>query len=237
MRRDAGNRTGFTLIELLLVLTIIGLSAALIIPRAMRAQTDTKYGQVRQYGSEIASYIMAWAQNQARAQRTTTSFTLKDFLYQDIIEADGAGVISNKLADKYTGHDDFKGVANLVAADKMPTNPFNEASYFSQVNNDQQVPSPKPGLLYLAAQPDPSQEEYLNFYLLFTSTTPDDSGSFWYGGMDPNDRDKVRRGVFVARLYNDEEPGTGEGPFLMGGESQIPRPPETPPGQPSPQSQ
>jgi len=230
MRRHVGKRTGFTLIELLLVLTIIGLSAALIIPRAMRAQTDTKFAQVRQYGSEIASYIMAWAQNQARAQRPTTSFTLKDFFYQDVIEADGAGVTSNRLVDKYTGHEDYKGVANLVASDKMPVNPFNEASYFSPVNNDSQAPSPKPGLLYLAAQPDPSQEEYLNFYLLFTSTTPDAAGSYWYGGMDPKDPDKIRRGVFVARLFNDEEPGTGERPFLMGGGAPGPRPAEeTPP--------
>lgn len=206
---------GFTLIELLLVLTIIGLMMALIIPRAMRAQTDSNYNLIRQYGSEIAGYITSWSQTQARSQRPGTSFTLKDFLYDDIIESDNAGLVSNKLVNKYTGNKDFDGVENLIAADKMPRNPFNQAGYFSPPNDDSVIPSQKAGLMYLAVQPDPGQVEYLNFYLLFTSQVPNDQGSFWYGDMDHNDGDKIRRGVFVARLYNDQEYGGGEEEYLM----------------------
>ena len=197
---------GFTLIELLLVLIIIGLMAAIILPRAMRAQNDVKFNQVRQYGSEIASYIMTWAENQTNAQRENMNFTLKDFLYDDIVE-DKINFTSNKLAEKYTGHDDFNGVESLIAPEKLPLNPFNKASYFNIANDDTAVPSKKPGLLYLSACNDSLDEEYLSFYLLFTSTGPDKTGSYWYGDMRPDDPNKIRLGVFVARLYNDQEYG------------------------------
>lgn len=197
---------GFTLIELLLVLTIIGLMMALIIPRAMRAQTDSKLGMVRQYGSEIAGYIMTWAENQTSAQRETANFTLRDFFYDDITEGE-IGFSSKKLVDKYTGNDDYNQVETLIAPEKMPRNPFNEASYFNVANDDTLVPSKKPGLLYLASRKDPMDQDYLNFYLLFTSTGPDEKGSRWYGGMSHDDDNKIRRGVFVARLYDDTEYG------------------------------
>ncbi len=207
--RGLNPSRGFTLIELLLVLTIIGLMMAIIIPRAMRAQTDSKFNLVRQYGSEIAGYIITWAENQTRAQRENMNFTLRDFLYDDIMEAE-VGFTSKKLVDKYTGNDDYNGVETLVPPERMPRNPFNEASYFNRVNDDIEVPSKKAGLLYLAARHDPQDREYLNFYLLFTSTGPDKEGNRWYGGMSHEDDDKIRRGIFVARLYDDKEYGGRE---------------------------
>lgn len=201
-----GQSRAFTLIELLLVLTIIGLMMALIIPRAIRANTESKFSLVRQYGSELASSIMTWAETQTSAQRENMNYTLKDFLVDDIAAGD-IGFASKKLIDKYTGNDDFNGVEALVTAEKMPRNPFNEASYFNLANDDSDVPSKKPGLLFLTKQPDPRDKEYLNFYLLFTSTGADQTGNRWHGGMNNTDPDKIRRGVFVARLYDDKEPG------------------------------
>lgn len=217
IRLRAGKR-GFTLIELLLVLAIIGLAFALIIPRAMRAQVDNKFSQVRQYGSEIAGHIMTWAQNQTKAQRPETTFTLKDFLMDDITEVDNAGVLSNKLVDKYTGNQDFAAIGDMIGLASAPKNPFNEVSYFKPGNDDTAVPSKKPGLLYLASQLDPAEAEYRNFYLLFTSTMPDEKGSYWFGGMDHRDADKIRRGVFVGRLYDDKEYGGGEAAYMLGGQ-------------------
>lgn len=201
---------GFTLIELLLVLAVIGLIIALILPRAMRARTESNYSMVRQYGSEIACNIMTWAESQARAQRPGCSFTVKDFLYDDITELDGAGIVSGKLIDKYTGNDDYDGVEKLFPPEKMPRNPFNEVSYFSKANDDTEVPGKKTGLLYLAVQKDPRDQDYLNFYLLFTSTSRDSEGGCWHGDMSHEDPDRIRTGVFVARLYNDEEYGGPE---------------------------
>jgi prepilin-type N-terminal cleavage/methylation domain-containing protein len=205
---------GFTLIELLLVLAIFGSFMALVIPRAINVRAETRYSQVRQYGSEIASYIVTWSHEQARAQNPKTSFTVKDFLVEDILPADEAGMTSKKLADKYTGNPDFSSVAQQVTPDRMPLNPFNETSYFSPVNNDSRAPSHKAGLLYLAAQPDPRDEEYLNFYLLYTSDMPNKRGNYWKGDMDA-DPVRIRYGVFVARLYNDREDGASGGAYLL----------------------
>jgi prepilin-type N-terminal cleavage/methylation domain-containing protein len=205
----SSSSRGFTLIELLLVLTIIGLMMAIIVPRAMRAQTDSKFSMVRQYGSEMAGYIMTWAEAQTRAQRERMNFTLKDFLYEDI-EEDEVGFTSKKLVEKYTGNDDFNGVESMVAPERLPQNPFNEASYFNKANDDTDVPSNKAGLLYLAVRHDPVDQEYLNFYLLYTSTASDEEGNLWFGEMSHEDDDKIRRGVFVTRLYDDQEYGGKE---------------------------
>jgi len=217
MRSRRTCRFGFTLIELLLVLTIVGLMAAVIIPRAMRANNDSKFNIVRQYGSEIASYIMTWATDQTRAQRPETSFTVKDFLNDDIVENDGAGLTSNKLVGKYIGNKDYDPVESVVPSGQMPRNPFNEASYFAAENDDTAVPSKKPGLLYLAARPDPRETDFLNFFLVYTSNDPDATGNYWHAGMDPEDGDKLRRGIFVARLFDDLEYG-GAGPTLLMGQ-------------------
>ncbi|MFH0811399.1 MAG: hypothetical protein V2A69_00975, partial [Pseudomonadota bacterium] len=167
------------------------------------------FSLVRQYGSEMAGYTMTWAEHQTSAQRETMNYTFRDFLYDDIPEGD-IGFPSKKLVDKYTGNDDYNGVETLVPPEKMPRNPFNEASYFNRANDDTEGPSKKAGLLYLAARPDPMDTEYLNFYLLFTSTGTDKEGNRWHGSMRHDNDDKIRRGVFVARLYDDEEYGGRE---------------------------
>ena len=218
MKKRRHSQFGFTLLELLLVLAIFGSFMALVIPRAMNARAETRYSQVRQYGSEIASYIVTWADEQARAQNPKTSFTVKDFLVQDVAPSDEAGVTSKKLADKYTGNPDFGVVAQQITPDRMPLNPFNGTSYFSQANDDSRAPSHKAGLLYLAAQPDPRDEEYLSLYLLYTSDMPNKRGNYWKGEMD-TDPARIRYGVFVARLYNDKEEGASGGAYLLKGGS------------------
>lgn len=225
MKGIRSPESGFTLIEMLLVLVVVGVMAAIVFPRFMRAQADSNFSQVRQYGSEIASYIITWAQDQAQAQRPETTFTLKDFLAEDILEEDGAGVTSRKLVDKYTGNEDYDGVEALIPPERMPLNPFNQVSYFAPVNDDTEVPSKKTGLLYLAAKPDPKHSDYLNFYLLYTSEARDEAGE-WHGGMDHRDADKIRRGIFVTRLYDDQEYGGGERYLLGPPREEVERPGE-----------
>ena len=215
---------GFTLIELLLVMAIIGLMLTLIVPRAQRARLDAKFAQVRQCGSEIASTIMVWAEDKARNQYGSTNFTTKDFLDSDI-ELLEPEFTSYRLSGKYTGDEAFDGVQALMSLGQRPKNPFNFVDYFDKVNDDQVVreesgayddyqlpiPSKKPGLIFLGVQPDPVLQEYLNFYLLYTSTVAVDAetGS-WYGEMDHENYEGLRHGIFVARLYDDQEYGGRE---------------------------
>ncbi|MEA3333583.1 MAG: type II secretion system protein [Pseudomonadota bacterium] len=218
------RKNGFTLIELLLVMAIIGLLLALIVPRAQRARLDAKFAEVRQCGSEIAATIMIWAEDRARNQYGGTNFTTKDFLYSDI-ELLEPEFTNYKLSGKYTGNAAFDGVQALMPVEQRPKNPFNFVDYFSAINDDQVVreesvvydeyelpiPSKKPGLLFLAVKPDPISQEYLNFYLLYTSTIAVDaeSGS-WYGAMNHEKYEGLRYGIFVVRLYDDQEYGGRE---------------------------
>ncbi len=224
--RNKRRASGFTLIEFLLVMAIIGLLVAVIVPRAQRARIDAEFAEVRQSGSEIAANIMTWAETQARNQPAILNYTTKDFLNSDIYlpELDFTNL---KLSSKYTGNQAFAGVKKLLPPGRRPRNPFNLVDYFAAVNDDQVaredsfapapdvssaettvVPSKKPGLLYLAVLPDPVDENYLNFYLLYTAKVSVDAetGS-WYGEMSHKDINGLRHGIFVARLYDEQEDG------------------------------
>jgi prepilin-type N-terminal cleavage/methylation domain-containing protein len=60
------NRKGFTLIELMIVVVIIGILAALAIPRFMRATTKAKQSEAKQLLKQI--YTMEHAYRQANTQ-------------------------------------------------------------------------------------------------------------------------------------------------------------------------
>lgn len=205
-------RAGFTLIELLLVITIIGVILSVILPRAHRANREAKFSQVRQYASEIGSYTIQWAQNQAIAQRQNSPYSVKDFL-METSDPDISGFQSEPLANKYTGNDTFNGVEKLITPDDLPKNPFNGASYFSPVNNDPEiVPSKKPGLLYLVSTVDPvGDRNFRNFYFLFTGMD-----GTWYGEMNHKDADAIRHGIFVARFPDTKPTGKPLPPFIKG---------------------
>lgn len=214
------------MLEFLLVITIFGLVLAVVLPRALRATHEAKFGMVRQYGSEIASYMSQWGENQVHAQMELSSATIKDYFMENITRGT-AGFRSPALIDKYTGDEAFNGVQMLVPPEKMQKNPFNGASYFSEVNDDQEnVPSLNAGLLYFVSGVDHSVKNryFRNFYLIFTGTSrsgkwfpgfteKDDQGkpvmhkkrkvnkrANWYGQMNHKDPDAIRHGIFVARV-------------------------------------
>jgi len=217
---------GFTILEFLLVITIFGLVLAVVLPRALRATYEAKFGMVRQYGSEIASYMTQWAENQVQAQRELSPYTIKDYFMENI-DRGTAGFRSPALIDKYTGNDAFNGVQMLVPPEKIQKNPFNGVSYFNEANDDPEyVPSPKTGLLYFVSGVDPTvhNQYFRNFYLIFTGTGRSgqwlpwvterdkqgervvrkerdiDTRANWYGLMDNQDPDAIRHGIFVARV-------------------------------------
>ena len=87
----------------------------------------------------------------------------------------------------------------------MQKNPFNGVSYFNEVNDDRvDVPSRKSGLLYFVSSIDPAlgNRNYRNFYLIFTGVAGKwfNREANWYGQMDDEDEDAIRRGIFVTRL-------------------------------------
>ena len=67
------KRNGFTLIEILLVVVIMGIMLAVIVPRAWRANIDTKYGVVRQNATELGAYATQWVEKGIQTQNPDTS--------------------------------------------------------------------------------------------------------------------------------------------------------------------
>jgi prepilin-type N-terminal cleavage/methylation domain-containing protein len=206
LRGKVLEKAGFTLIELVLVVTIIGLISSMIIPRAMRAMTDAKFSLVRQNATETGAYVLMWAQNMAACQGQDKTSTVYDYLMGQAPDANAAAANTKlpSLAGHYTGNDAFDCIEKVVTKTQSISNPFNAVSIFDRLNDDRYVPGHQPGLLYLAAAPDPPSPKragggLYNFYFVFTNT---DNG--WYGLSDANDPNEIQRGIFVARLSPNE---------------------------------
>ncbi len=192
---------GFTLIEFLLVVSIMGIMLSVILPRALRAGHEAKFSQIRQDASEIGSYVTQWGQRQTEAQSHRGNYTVRDFFLAEL-DADRLGYVSTPLIHKYTGNEAFKGVGETIPATTTPRNPFNEVSYFKAENDDQVVPSKKPGLLYFVSVLDGEEEAaHRLFYFIITG----DDGK-WFGDMDKSDPSGIRRGVFVGRYSETNMP-------------------------------
>lgn len=199
------KQSGFTLIELLVVVLIIGILLSVILPRAQRATVDAKYSVIRQYGSEIASYVVQWGQDKASIQHKSGTITLIDLLKVDV-DDEQAGISSKPLINRYTGDEHYNQVSSIVVNPDDIKNPFNNRSYFNLVNDDKNpqgeviAPSIKPGLLYLASgyagETDSAGSEL--FYFIITGQAENDEPR-WYGQMGTDGED-LRQGIFVVRL-------------------------------------
>lgn len=196
------SKYGFTLIELVVVVSIIGILLAVILPRAQRATEEAKFAMVRQQASEISAHIVQWGQDKVGVQYSRGNITLLDLLTKEITaEAHpDAGITSKPLVDRYTGSDNFQQISASVPDGHEPENPFNNRSYFHAANNAQEVPSIKPGLLYLASATDESSEgRSLRGFYLITTGQPDNTIPQWHGEQGTQG-EGLRHGTFVVRV-------------------------------------
>lgn len=222
------NEKGFTLIEILLVVTIIGIMLAVIVPRAWRANIDSKYGLVRQNCSELAAFGHEWAEGQLLAQSEQFSTATLDayfitltgeetFATQATWIADQTGSNWNKVgwnADAEevagrnmtaTGQDlaPEASVEDVVPPEKIPRNPFNNVSVFAVTNfPTTNVITGAISCGTIAEGTAPDQWHYYAFLFQGTdsSTTLPNVATSYHAGQAPTTLAGLRNGVFFARL-------------------------------------
>jgi len=213
-RQKTNNPVGFTLIEILMVAAIIGVMLAVIIPRAFRAQVDTKYSIVRQTAAELGQWGMTWAQRNLEAQSETVTCKLNNYAAKlvgytgDPSAADNYWAIKNAGVGNQgpdlgcpSGPGARAGMSAeaIMPEDKKPKNPFNGVDYFIAPNDGSAVSA---GVLYLVVVQDPPLSGPMNYYFIYLGTDST-SVTSWTAGMGSGVTPTIsqaRNGVFMARL-------------------------------------
>ena len=211
------DERGFTLIEMLLVMVIMGIMLAVIVPRAWRANVDSKYTLCRQNCTEVAKYTQEWCESMLLAQSQTSTSDLNDYyasLHRRVVPYANYIAIT-RAADNWNSRNagpmavtgrignPEASVQETMPQDKVMRNPFNGADAFAEANDpyESSPAGPIVGAIAFAAQLD----GVYNYYaLLFQGT--DNTGyvstadNAFHAGMGPSTIGGVRNGVFVARV-------------------------------------
>ena len=205
------SSSGFTVIEILLVAVIVGAILAVVIPRAWRANVDTKYSLLRQSCTELASWGNEWAQRQLESQDAVNdSADLND--YMETLTGGSVGAVewvgrdgeSNWNTNDPTDYVSVPSkisngtyptakVLEILAQDKLPRNPFNGLSVFAAPNDG--FGSVVPGAVGCAWRLSGTQR----YYALIFLGTDSDTNSDFYAGQGTG-LDGLRSGIFMAQL-------------------------------------
>ncbi len=198
-----GTEQGFTLIELLLVMVIMGIMLAVIVPRAWRANVDSKYTLVRQNCTELVAFASNWAEESLLAQDNTCGCTMFNYYatltgYTDnsaanpgwhygswIARQDGnwtgpsAPITPNGRTIDGTAAAPESTVEAKIDPSKIPRNPFNGASVFVSASDPAAAGHVVPGAICCAGAGESTGMVY--FALIFqgtdsTTTTPGSTG-------------------------------------------------------------
>ena len=222
-REIMNRKEGFTLIEILLVVVIIGIMLAVIVPRAWRANVDTKYGLIRQNGAELGSFAMQWVEDCIQSQDPQDSTAVTASYYASL-SGSSTGVpmetqmwVANPTANPWVSSPPpvvtgrlmpgstidtapQNPVKSLVPPEKSMVNPFNGLNVFAPGN----FPAlPVTGAL-ASCMGARETDGWYYVALLFQGTdsnVADFSDGTFFAGQDITSQG-LRNGIFVARIQS-----------------------------------
>lgn len=126
------RREGFTLIELMLVVAIVGILAAIAVPKYLSFQTRARQSEAKELLSTLYSAQESWfAENQTYASADAIGFAVagppKYYSPPEVVAADGSGFTATTTGN--IDGDPFLDVWTVTQAGREPVNTSDDATH------------------------------------------------------------------------------------------------------------
>lgn len=143
MKKNAKKKKGFTLVELIAVIAILGILAAVIVPRVGNFTSSANKAKIQSQASTVLSAIETYNAQVTDIKEVIGGTTLTNPQISSLIQDDGSAATT---LDEKAGADLAKTISKLSSTDTSADKKVLDATYsqLQQLAQTGELPAPEP---------------------------------------------------------------------------------------------